>query len=307
MDDTKKILIPIAVILLALIVFASTFTVQQWETAIKLRLGEIVRSGYEPGLHFKVPVLNNIMTFDARIQTLDARPQRFLTIEKKDVIVDSYTKWRINNAAQFFRSTGGDSARAERLLSERINTALRDEFGKRTIQEVVTEDRIELMKALTKVSDTQAGELGVEVMDVRVKKIDLPTEVSESVYNRMRAERERVARDLRAKGAEAAERIRADADRQRTVIIADAYKEAEETRGEGDGRAAEIYANAYQQNPNFYAFYRSLDAYRRTFANKGSTLVLSPDSEFFRFFNSQDPGAAAALSGSPSLPGTAAR
>ncbi|MCF7978184.1 protease modulator HflC [Lamprobacter modestohalophilus] len=307
MDDTKKILIPIAVALLALIVLASTFTVQQWETAIKLRLGEIVRSGYEPGLHFKVPVLNNIMHFDARIQTLDARPQRFLTIEKKDVIVDSYTKWRINDAAQFFRSTGGDSARAERLLSERINTALRDEFGKRTIQEVVTEDRIELMKALTKVSDTQAGELGVEVLDVRVKKIDLPPEVSESVYNRMRAERERVARDLRAKGAEAAERIRADADRQRTVIIADAYKEAEETRGEGDGRAAEIYATAYQENPNFYAFYRSLDAYRRTFANKGSTLVLSPDSEFFRFFNSQDPGSAAALSGSPRLPGTAAR
>lgn len=307
MDDTKKILIPSAIVLLALIVYASTFTVQQWETAIKLRLGEIVRSGYEPGLHFKVPVLNNIMHFDARIQTLDARPQRFLTIEKKDVIVDSYTKWRINDAAQFFRSTGGDSARAERLLSERINTALRDEFGKRTIQEVVTEDRIELMKALTKVSDTQAGELGVEVLDVRVKKIDLPPEVSESVYNRMRAERERVARDLRAKGAEAAERIRADADRQRTVIIADAYKEAEETRGEGDGRAAEIYATSYQQNPNFYAFYRSLDAYRRTFANKGSTLVLSPDSEFFRFFNSQDPGSAAALSGSPRLPGTAAR
>jgi membrane protease subunit HflC len=307
MDDTKKILIPIAVALLALILYASTFTVQQWETAIKLRLGEIVRSGYEPGLHFKVPVLNNIMRFDARIQTLDARPQRFLTIEKKDVIVDSYTKWRINDAAQFFRSTGGDSARAERLLSERINTALRDEFGKRTIQEVVTEDRIELMKALTKVSDTQAGELGVEVLDVRVKKIDLPPEVSESVYNRMRAERERVARDLRAKGAEAAERIRADADRQRTVIIADAYKEAEETRGEGDGRAAEIYATAYQQNPAFYAFYRSLDAYRRTFDGQGNTLVLSPDSEFFRFFNSQDPGAAAALTGSARFPGTLAR
>ncbi|WP_462319799.1 protease modulator HflC [Halochromatium sp.] len=307
MDDTKKILIPIAVALLALIVYASTFVVQQWETAIKLRLGEIVRSGYEPGLHFKVPVLNNIMHFDARIQTLDSRPQRFLTIEKKDVIVDSYTKWRINDAAQFFRSTGGDTARAERLLAERINTALRDEFGKRTIQEVVTEDRIELMKALTKVSDTQAGELGIEVLDVRVKKIDLPPEVSESVYNRMRAERERVARDLRAKGAEAAERIRADADRQRTVIIADAYKEAEETRGQGDGRAAEIYATTYQRNPSFYAFYRSLDAYRRTFADQGSTLVLSPDSEFFRFFNSQDPGAAAALSGSASFPGTAAR
>ncbi len=307
MDDTKKILLPIAAALLALMIFASIFTVQQWETAIKLRLGEIVKSDYDPGLHLKVPLLNNVMHFDARIQTLDARPQRFLTIEKKDVIVDSYTKWRINNAAQFFRSTGGDSARAERLLSERVNTALRNEFGKRTIQEVVTEDRIALMKALTKVSDTQAAELGVEVLDVRVKKIDLPPEVSESVYNRMRAERERVARDLRAKGAEAAERIQADADRQRTVIVADAYREAEETRGLGDGRAAEIYAAAYEQNPNFYAFYRSLDAYRRTFAQKNSTLVLSPVSDFFRFFNSQDPGAAATLSESVSFPGTVGR
>jgi membrane protease subunit HflC len=307
MDDVKKFLLPVAAALLALIVYASAFTVQQWETAIKLRLGEIVYSGYEPGLHFKVPVLNNIMRFDARIQTLDSRPQRFLTIEKKDVIVDSYTKWRIDDAAQFFRSTGGNTGRAERLLSERINTALRDEFGKRTIQEVVTEDRLALMKALTKVTDTQAAELGVEVLDVRVKKIDLPPEVSESVYNRMRAERERVARDLRAKGAEAAERIRADADRQRTVIIADAYREAEETRGQGDGRAAEIYASAYQQNPSFYAFYRSLTAYRQTFANQDSTLVLSPDSEFFRFFNSQDPGAAAMLGQSARFPGAGRR
>ena len=285
MDDTKKILIPIAVALLAVIVWASTFIVQQWETAIKLRLGEIVASDYDPGLHFKVPLLNNIMKFDARIQTLDARPERFLTIEKKDVIVDSYTKWRIDNAAQFFRSTGGDSARTARLLSERINTSLRDEFGKRTIQEVVSEDRLELMRLLTKEIDTQAAELGVEVIDVRVKKIDLPPEVSESVYNRMRAERERVARDLRAKGHEAAERIRADADRQRTVILADAYKEAEETRGKGDARAAGVYANAYQKDPQFYAFYRSLDAYRKSLAEAGTTLVLSPDAEFFKYFN----------------------
>jgi membrane protease subunit HflC len=288
MDDTKKILIPVALALLALIVYASTFIVQQWETAIKLRLGEIVSSDYEPGLHFKVPLLNNIKKFDSRIQTLDSRPERFLTIEKKDVIVDSYTKWRINNAAQFFRSTGGDSARTSRLLSERINTSLRDEFGRRTIQEVVSEDRLELMRSLTKAIDTQAAELGVEVLDVRVKKIDLPPEVSESVYNRMRAERERVARDLRAKGAEAAERIRADADRQRTVLIADAYKEAEETRGIGDAKAAEIYAGAFQQDPEFYAFYRSLDAYRNSFGQSGSTLVISPDSEFFKYFKQMD-------------------
>ncbi len=284
MDDIKKVLLPVAIALLVLLFYASTFIVKQYETAIKLRLGEIVGSDYEPGLHFKVPVLNNILKFDARIQTLDARPERFLTIEKKDVIVDSYTKWRISNAAQFFRSTGGDSARTARLLSERINTSLRNEFGKRTIQEVVSEDRLELMSELTRQIDTQATELGVDVVDVRVKKIDLPPEVSESVYNRMRAERERVARDLRAKGSEAAERIRADADRQRTVILADAYKEAEETRGKGDARATEIYADAYQADPEFYAFYRSLNAYGESFGKGDTTLVLSPDSDFFRFF-----------------------
>ncbi|MCF7984088.1 MAG: protease modulator HflC [Thiohalocapsa sp.] len=287
MDDLKKVLLPVAIALLALLIYASTFIVNQWETAIKLRLGEIVGSDYEPGLHFKVPLLNRIIKYDARIQTLDSRPERFLTIEKKDVIVDSYAKWRIQNAAQFFRSTGGDSGRTARLLSERINTSLRDEFGKRTIQEVVSEDRLELMTALTKQIDANAAELGVEVIDVRVKKIDLPPEVSESVYNRMRAERERVARDLRAKGSEAAERIRADADRQRTVTIADAYKESEETRGVGDAKAAEIYAEAFQQDAEFYAFYRSLNAYRSSFASTGSTLVLSPDSEFFKFFNQQ--------------------
>lgn len=287
MDDTKKALIPIGLALFALLVWASTFVVQQYETAIKLRLGAIVGSDYKPGLHFKVPLLNQIVTFDARIQTLDSRPERFLTIEKKDVIVDSYAKWRINNAAQFFRSTGGDSARTARLLSERINTSLRNEFGKRTIQEVVSEDRIELMTALTKQIDTQAADLGVEVVDVRVKRIELPPEVSESVYNRMRAERERVARDLRAKGSEAAERIRADADRQRTVIIADAYREAEETRGEGDAKAAETYATAFEKDADFYAFYRSLTAYRNSLASGETTLVLSPESEFFRFFNQQ--------------------
>jgi membrane protease subunit HflC len=287
MDENKKVLIPVAIGLFGLLVWASTFIVNQWETAIKLRLGEIVGSDYDPGLHFKVPLLNNVLKFDARIQTLDSRPERFLTIEKKDVIVDSYAKWRINNAAQFFRSTGGDSARTARLLSERINTSLRNEFGKRTIQEVVSEDRLELARILTKMVDTQAGELGVEVVDVRVKKIDLPPEVSESVYNRMRAERERVARDLRAKGSEAAERIRADADRQRTVILADAYKEAEETRGKGDAKATEVYASTFQKDPEFYAFYRSLNAYRTALAESDTTLVLAPDSDFFKFFNQQ--------------------
>ncbi|TNF50796.1 MAG: protease modulator HflC, partial [Gammaproteobacteria bacterium] len=270
---------------LAVILYASAFIVNQWEVAIRLRLGEIVDSDYKPGLHFMIPIINNVKKFDGRLQTLESRPQRFLTVEKKDVIVDSYAKWRITNPGQFFRSTGGDSGRTARLLSERINTGLRDEFGRRTIQEVVSEDRYELMEELTKAVDRQAAELGIEVVDVRVKKIDLPPEVSESVYERMRAERERVARDLRAKGSEAAERIRADSDRQRTVILADAYKLAEEARGEGDAKAAEIYATAFNQDPEFYAFYRSLNAYRSSFGQGGDMLVIQPDSDFFRFFN----------------------
>jgi membrane protease subunit HflC len=287
MNSQLKSLLPVGIAVLAVIIYASTFVVNEWETAIKLRLGEIVGTDYEPGLHFKVPILNDIKKFDRRIQTLDAQPQRFLTVEKKDVIVDSYAKWRIANPAQYFRSTGGNVGRTSRLLSERINTSLRDEFGKRTIQEVVSEDRQELMNELSKAVDLNANELGVEVVDVRVKKIDLPPEVSESVYSRMRAERERVASDLRAKGMEAAERIQADADRQRTVILADAYKESEQLRGEGDAKASEIYAGAYNADSDFYAFYRSLNAYRSSFNTGGDMMVLQPDSQFFRFFRDQ--------------------
>ena len=284
----SKVFIPVAALLLGLLVYASTFIVYQWELALKLRLGEIVDSDYKPGLHFMIPALNNVKKFDGRILTLDIRPERFLTVEKKDVIVDSYAKWRISNVAQYYRSTGGNQDRTASLLGERINTSLRDEFGKRTIQEVVTGERTEIMAMLTKDADEKANELGVEIIDVRVKRIDLPPEVSESVYQRMRAERERVARDLRAKGSEAAERIRADADRQHTVILADAYRQAEQLRGEGDAKAAEIYANAYNQDAEFYAFYRSLNAYRKSFAGGNSDLmVLQPDSEFFRYFNSK--------------------
>ncbi len=288
MNSAKlKLFLPVGIVVLALGVYASTFVVNQWELALKLRLGEIVDSDYEPGLHFMVPVLNNVKKFDARIQTLDSRPERFLTIEKKDVIVDSYAKWRIANVSQFFRSTGGDEDKTARLLSERINTSLRDEFGKRTIQEVVSGERAEIMQLLTDDSDAKAAELGVEIIDVRVKQIDLPPEVSESVYGRMRAERERVARDLRALGAEAAERIRADADRQREVILAEAFREAEQLRGSGDAKAAEIYAKAYNQNPEFYAFFRSLSAYENVFDSGGDVMVLRPDSEFFRYFDSK--------------------
>jgi membrane protease subunit HflC len=279
-----KTFLPVGLVGLVFLIYAFTFVVQEYEVAIKLRLGQIVGDDYPPGLHFKVPVLNNIKTFDRRIQTMDSRPERFLTVEKKDVIVDSFTKWRISNAAQFFRSTGGNVARTSRLLSERVNTSLRDEFGKRTIQEVVSDDRLALMALLTKEVNENARDLGIEVVDVRVKKIDLPPEVSESVYQRMRAERDRVARDLRAQGGEAAERIRADADRQRTVIVAEAFRESEETRGEGDARASQIFANAFNQDREFYAFFRSLGAYRTALGQDQDVMVLQPDSDFFRFF-----------------------
>ena len=283
---SMKLLIPIAAVV-AVIIYASAFTVSQWEVALKLRLGEIVRSDYPPGLHWMVPLINNVKKYDARIQTLDAQPQRFLTIEKKDVIVDSFAKWRISNVGQFYRSTGGSRDKTARLLSERINTSLRDEFGKRTIKEVVSGERAEIMALLTKDIDAKGAELGVEILDIRIKQIDLPPEVSESVYDRMRAERERVARDLRAQGGEAAERIQAEADRQRVVIIADAYKEAEQTRGEGDAKAAEIYANAYNQDSEFYSFYRSLNAYKNSFNNRSDVMVLQPDSEFFRYLKNK--------------------
>ncbi|MCU7857073.1 MAG: protease modulator HflC, partial [Candidatus Thiodiazotropha sp. (ex Lucinoma borealis)] len=279
---TSKLLIPIAAIT-AVVIYLSAFVVNQWEVALKLRLGEIVATDYTPGLHWMVPVLNNVKTFDARIQTMDARPERFLTAEKKDVIVDYFAKWRIADVAQYFRSTGGNPDKTTRLLQERINTSLRDEFGKRTVKEVVSGERTEIMDKLTKDSDANAAELGVEILDVRVKQIDLPPEVSESVYQRMRAERERVARDLRAKGAEAAERIRANADRERVVIVADAYREAEKLRGEGDGKAAETYAGAYKQDSEFYSFYRSLNAYKNSFQNRSDVMVLQPDSDFFRY------------------------
>ncbi len=279
-----KTFLPIGVGGLAVLLYAFTFIVQEYEVALKLRLGQIVGDDYPPGLHLMVPVLHNIKVFDRRIQTLDSRPERFLTIEKKDVIVDSYTKWRISSTAQFFRSTGGDFGRTSRLLSERVNTSLRDEFGKRTIQEVVSDDRLVLMALLTKEVNENARDLGIEVVDVRVKKIDLPPEVSESVYQRMRAERERVARDLRAQGGEAAERIRADADRQRTVIVAEAVRESETTRGEGDAKAAEIFANAFNQDPEFYAFFRSLASYRSSLGQERDVMVLQPNSDFFRFF-----------------------
>jgi membrane protease subunit HflC len=284
MASGKGILIAVVLGVLAVIGGNSMFIVQEQQLALLLRLGEIVDADFKPGLHFKVPVIQDVVKFDKRIQTLDANPERFLTIEKKFVVVNSYAKWRIADVAQYFRSTRGSSDTTSRLLQARINAALRDEFGKRTVQEVVSGERAEIMATLAKEANEQAADLGVEIVDVRVKQIDFADDISENIYERMRTERHRVAAELRAQGAEAAEKIQADADRQRVEIVSTAYRDAELLRGEGDAKAAEIYAAAFDQDPEFYAFWRSLTAYRDVFQDGGSMMVLDPDSEFFRFF-----------------------
>ncbi len=267
----------------------SIFTVNEREYAILFRLGEIVRSDYEPGLHFKTPLINNVRKFDRRVMVLDARPEFFLTSEKKNVNVDYFVEWRIKDVRRYYTSVGGQESQALQRLSRIVNDGMLAEFAKRTIQEVVSGERAKIMDIVQKMANRQAAIFGVEVVDVRIKRIDLPPEVSNSVYQRMRAERMRVAKELRSRGAEAAERIRADADRQRTVILAEAYREAEQVRGEGDAKAAEIYARAYQKDPEFYSLYRSLDAYKKTFRDKDDLLILEPDSDFFKYFDYAQP------------------
>ncbi len=260
------------------------FVVDEREKAVKFWFGEFERADYEPGLHWKVPFANTVRKFDSRILTLDAEPERYLTLEKKNVIVDAFIKWRISDVANYYKTMGGDERRAGLRLSQVIRNGLRDEFGKRTIQEAISGERAEIMNVITAQIEEQAKQFGIEVVDVRIKRIELPPEVSGSVYDRMEAERSRVAKDLRSRGKEAGERIRADADRQRTVILAEAYRDAERIRGEGDAKAAEVYANAFQKDQKFYAFYRSLDAYRNVFSSPEDMLVLDPESEFFDFF-----------------------
>lgn len=279
-----RILIP--VVLLAVVAYFSLFRVQEYEQAIVFQFKEIQRSDYEPGLHFMIPVINTAQKFETRLLNLDQEPQRFLTVEKKDVIVDYYAKWFIADVRKFYVATrGGDVQYATGLLGQRINRALRDEFGKRTVQEVVAGERGEILDVVQTTTEQLHDELGITVVDVRTKRIDLPEEVSNSVYARMRAERTRVAKDFRARGEEAAERIRANADREREVILANAYRDAETTRGEGDARATDIYARSFGENEEFYTLYRSLNAYRTSFSNNNDILLLEPDSDFFRYFN----------------------
>ncbi len=276
----------ITIIVAAVIASLSLFKVQQWEQAIVFEFGEIKRSDYMPGLHIMIPFINTVRKFDTRLLNLDQEPQRFLTAEKKDVIVDYYAKWKITSVDKFYTATrGGDIAYANGLLAQRVNSALRDEFGKRTVQEVVAGDREKVMEIVRISTASLPEELGVTVMDVRTKRIDLPAEVSNSVYDRMRAERLRVAKDFRARGEEGAERIRANADRERQIILANAYRDSQILRGEGDAQSTEIYAAAFGKNEEFYALYRSLDAYQNSFSGNNDILLLKPDSEFFKYFN----------------------
>lgn len=273
-------------VLLLILGYGSMFTVHQTEKAIKFRFGEIVRFDYEPGLHFKipVPVWNSVRKFDARILTLDSKPERFLTSEKKNVIVDSFVKWRINNVKEFYITVSGDPRQANVRLDQIIKDELRSEFGKRTIRQLVSTDREAIRQLLLKATNPIAEKLGIEIIDIRIKRIDLPPRVSSSVYERMRSERARVAKEFRSQGMEAAERIKADADRQREVIVAEAQRDAEKIRGEGDAVSSDIYAKAYGKNKEFFSFYRSLNAYQRTFVNEGDMIVLDPTSDFFRYF-----------------------
>jgi membrane protease subunit HflC len=285
MKTLRLILYPVLFLLFVLLT-QSIYVVKETERAVKLRFGEIVEFDVDPGLHFKLPIVNTVRKFDARILTLDAAPQSYLTSEKKALTVDSFVKWRVSDVAKYFTTTGGDEERLRRLLIQRVDAGLRNEFGSRTVKEVVSGQRDELMDKLSNQLNLIAkDELGVEVIDLRVKKIDLPPEVSESVFNRMRTERERLAKELRAQGNEVAEKIRATADKDKTIILADAYREAEETKGNGDATATATYANAYSKDPEFYDFTRSLKAYQSTFESKSDILLINPDSDFFKYLD----------------------
>jgi membrane protease subunit HflC len=291
--NTKGLISLIILVVLVTIGLMSVFTVDERERAVVFRFGQVVeadpREG-NSGLRFKKPFINNVRKFDARIQTLDADPQLFLTVEKKNLLVDSFVKWRITDVYLYYTKLQGSKSHTANRLAQRVNDSLRQEFGKRSVQDVVSGDRVEIMDLVRKQTNEEMEGLGVEVVDVRLKRVDLDPEVSERVYARMEAERSRVAKELRAEGSESAEQIRADADRQRAIILAEARKQAEQIRGQGDAQATNIYAKAYGQDRDFYQFYRSLTAYDNTFADPSNLLVVEPDSEFFKFFKKSEPG-----------------
>ena len=285
-----KTFILVGLVFLVLVIGGnSLFVVKQTERAVMLQFGEIVQADIQPGIHVKIPWVNTVRIFDGRILTEDSPQQRFLTLEQKFLEVDSFAKWRIKDVRQFYVSTGGDIAVAGSRLAERINDGLRDQIGARNLQEVVAGERDQLMLALTvELNETTVADLGLEVIDVRVKRIDLPDDVRQSVYDRMITERNREAQDHRSRGEELAIGIRADAERQAIIYGAEAYRDAEHIRGQGDAEATGIYADAYNKDPEFYAFTRSLNAYRKTFSSKADVLLLDPDSDFFRYLKGGD-------------------
>ncbi len=282
------------ILLAVLVLFVASnalYVIKETERGVLLQFGEVVNPDIKPGLHVKIPFVNNVRKFDGRVLTVDSQPERFFTQEKKALIVDSYAKFRVADTAKFYTATNGEESRAMGLLSQRINDGLRNQVAVRSVQEVVSGERDQLMTAITKqLNEVALRELGVEVVDVRVKQIDLPPDVSESVYRRMNAEREKEARELRSQGQELAEGIRAAADREVTVITANAYRDAEQIRGAGDAEATRIYAEAFNQDPEFYSFTRSLRAYQDAFSGSGDVLLLRPDSEFFRYLKDSSGG-----------------
>lgn len=282
----NKILVAVGAVVILLSM--SVFTVAETERVIKFQLGEIVGADFQPGMHFKLPFINNVKKFEARILTMDSTPERFLTAEKKNVIVDSFVKWRIGDVKTFYTTVAGDVNQANIRLDQIIKDSARSEFSKREIKQLVSTDRSAIRDALITNVSPHAAKLGITIVDVQVKRIDLPAEVSTSVYQRMEAERARVAREFRSQGSEAAERIRADADKQREIILANAYRDSEVMRGEGDAKAADIFAKAYSEDSDFFAFYRSLIAYKESLGKSGNIMVLEPNSDFFKYFKNQD-------------------
>lgn len=270
---------------LAVLIYLSVYTVSEKQIIVKFKLGEIVKIEDEPGLKFKIPIFNNIRVFEKRIQTLDSSPGEYLTSEKKYVIVDSFVKWRITDVAEYYRSTQGDSDKARARLARIVDDALKSQFSSRGVVEVISGERTEIMNAARDKVNEEAQSLGISIIDVRIKKLDYDTSISDRVFNRMRTERKGVANKLRSEGQEEATVIRAEAEREREEILAEAYRQSETIRGEGDATAASTYAKAYGKNAEFYNFYRSLNAYRETFSSGQDILVLKPDSEFFRYFN----------------------
>lgn len=278
----------IALVVGVVIFSMSVYVVHERELAIKFQLGEIVQAHYDPGLYFKWPIVNNVRTFDSRILTMDTPSERFLTVEKKNVIVNSYAKWRIVDPKTFYTSTGGDQRRAIARMASIINNELKGKIASKTMREVISGERANIMQEVTDNAGTKIQDLGIELIDVRVKKVELPDNVSTNVYRRMATERQTVAKEFRSRGEEQAKQIRANADRQREEILAEAYRKSEQIRGEGDAEAAKTYADAYNQDKDFYSFTRSLKAYEASFGNNQDVILLSPDSDFFKFFKESE-------------------